>query len=500
MKAIRLRNYRSLEDTDFVDIRPLTFLLGANSTGKSSFLKIFPLLKQSSNTSVQGTFLWNGSLVDMKDFKNVVRNGEGDIIIDFDLRNVRFFSIRSWVSNKFIESCKVTLTISAKDERWDYLKVLEISNNHFCVRIEYSNEKNNKVSSLSINGDDYTDLRAGIYYDGYFRTIPRIVYKIEKSYYDEHIPFQREVADLLASYDKVRRFNERRLFTELSLALINGQNIEEVYYGITQTEWNKGYDELIRISRLCLYSNINLLIDSLNSYLVNLASHITYVAPLRANFERYYRFQNYSVNTIDADGRNLAMFLNSLDPNTGMQSFNDWLSKVFKFEVKITPSVGHVAIEMKEKGKEFRNLVDLGFGYTEMLPILAMIWKDIVMDNNSKNDDGIPHIFAIEQPELHLHPRFQAKFANMLCNVINEVVIVEKRDVRFVIETHSEVIINKIGQLICEHELQSTLTNVVIFNAKQEGLNKYVVPTSYTEDGYIIDWPYGFFEEEDDVD
>jgi len=49
MDSIRLINYRGLEDTGTVEIKPLTFLLGANSSGKSSFLKILPLLKQSAN-------------------------------------------------------------------------------------------------------------------------------------------------------------------------------------------------------------------------------------------------------------------------------------------------------------------------------------------------------------------------------------------------------------------------------------------------------------------
>ena len=195
------------------------------------------------------------------------------------------------------------------------------------------------------------------------------------------------------------------------------------------------------------------------------------------------------------------MFLNSLG-NENMERFNKWLSRVFRFEIRLTPSVGHVAIELKEMDKDFRNLVDLGFGYTEMLPILAMIWKDVEYDKREghRNDEICKqHTFAIEQPELHLHPRFQAKFAQLLVNVINDAKE-QNYDLRFIIETHSDVIINKIGQQIDLKKFDPHDVNVVLFNAMNEGLDNYVESTYYSEDGYIVNWPYGFFDEEEDAD
>jgi len=47
MDAIRIENLRSLTDTGFVELKPLILLVGQNSSGKSSFLRFFPLLRQS---------------------------------------------------------------------------------------------------------------------------------------------------------------------------------------------------------------------------------------------------------------------------------------------------------------------------------------------------------------------------------------------------------------------------------------------------------------------
>src|ERR1700754_1095755 len=45
--AVRWRNFRGFEDSDWIRMRPLTVLIGANSSGKSSVLAPLLLMKQS---------------------------------------------------------------------------------------------------------------------------------------------------------------------------------------------------------------------------------------------------------------------------------------------------------------------------------------------------------------------------------------------------------------------------------------------------------------------
>ena len=47
MESIRIKNFRSLQDTGNIDLKPITILVGKNSAGKSTFLRTFPLFKQS---------------------------------------------------------------------------------------------------------------------------------------------------------------------------------------------------------------------------------------------------------------------------------------------------------------------------------------------------------------------------------------------------------------------------------------------------------------------
>jgi AAA15 family ATPase/GTPase len=41
MDRLRIQNLRSLIDTEYVELRPLTVLVGKNSSGKSTFLDFF---------------------------------------------------------------------------------------------------------------------------------------------------------------------------------------------------------------------------------------------------------------------------------------------------------------------------------------------------------------------------------------------------------------------------------------------------------------------------
>jgi hypothetical protein len=74
MDAIRIKNLRALEDTGLIDLKPITFLLGANSSGKSTFLRSLPLIRQSVTAKTTSPILWYGDLVDFGGFKEALNN------------------------------------------------------------------------------------------------------------------------------------------------------------------------------------------------------------------------------------------------------------------------------------------------------------------------------------------------------------------------------------------------------------------------------------------
>jgi len=86
MKSIRIKNLRSLQDTGEMEIKPINILVGLNSSGKSTFLRFFPLMKQSLRRKVNGPILWSGEdddYVDFGSFDEAVNNNAKEKKISF---------------------------------------------------------------------------------------------------------------------------------------------------------------------------------------------------------------------------------------------------------------------------------------------------------------------------------------------------------------------------------------------------------------------------------
>ena len=91
----------------------------------------------------------------------------------------------------------------------------------------------------------------------------------------------------------------------------------------------------------------------------------------------------------------------------------------------------------------------------------------------------------------------QAKLGILLVKVIKEAEKYQEK-FRFIIETHSETLLNKIGELIALEKIRQEDVSVVLFNAEQEGMEKEVELAGYSENGFLTNWPINFFAE--DVD
>ncbi len=87
-------------------------------------------------------------------------------------------------------------------------------------------------------------------------------------------------------------------------------------------------------------------------------------------------------------------------------------------------------IQVRKYGKRrkgpWRNLIDVGYGVSQALPVLTELLRP----------DG-PTMFLLQQPEVHLHPQAQAALGTLFCQVA-----AGGRQV--VIETHSDYIIDRV--------------------------------------------------------
>lgn len=87
IKKIRIQNFKSLEDVE-IEIKPLTFFFGPNSSGKSSFLKAMMFLSKNMFPLNTGKTIYKISDdVDLGSYKDIVSNNDitKNIVFEFDL-------------------------------------------------------------------------------------------------------------------------------------------------------------------------------------------------------------------------------------------------------------------------------------------------------------------------------------------------------------------------------------------------------------------------------
>lgn len=85
--SFRVRNLRSIRDSSDIELAKITVLVGKNSAGKSTLLRVLPLIRQSSERPTKGPLLWYGQFVDFGTFKNAVNvhNPKDGVTIEFQL-------------------------------------------------------------------------------------------------------------------------------------------------------------------------------------------------------------------------------------------------------------------------------------------------------------------------------------------------------------------------------------------------------------------------------
>ena len=120
---------------------------------------------------------------------------------------------------------------------------------------------------------------------------------------------------------------------------------------------------------------------------------------------------------------------------------------------------------------------DIGYGVSQVLPvIIAAVMAEHNFDHT-----------MVEQPELHLHPRVQARLADLLFSPASLGKHVS-------VETHSEHLIYRVQKLIREKERRPEDVSVNYVERTHGG--SVVHKLNISENGNFIDaWPGGFFDE-----
>lgn len=232
----------------------------------------------------------------------------------------------------------------------------------------------------------------------------------------------------------------------------------------------KGYDENNQLNRIIMPSIFN---------------KILWFAPIRAKAQRTYESFKQSFSP---EGEHIPKVLRAIMTSRNKGKDSTIVDALLKFG-KESSLFDNIQIDeySKVKGAPYAinvlynslpvRITNVGYGVSQVMPLVVEIVT-------SKGD-----MFAIQQPEVHLHPKAQAAFGELIYNSV-----LENKN-RFIIETHSDFTINRFRYKLSQSEEKSKISGQILF-FERHMKGTQVTPIVIKENGqYPVDMPetYGNF-------
>ena len=139
---------------------------------------------------------------------------------------------------------------------------------------------------------------------------------------------------------------------------------------------------------------------------------------------------------------------------------------------------GPFQLEVTKSGKrglgQKRNLIDVGYGVSQALPVLAELFRP-----------GGPPLFLFQQPEVHLHPSAQAALGSLFCSTSSS-------GRQLIVETHSEYIVDRVRMDIRDRETELKPDDVSLLFFERTEEDVVIHSLRFDELGNILDVPEGY--------
>lgn len=279
---------------------------------------------------------------------------------------------------------------------------------------------------------------------------------------------------------------------KLLTGLTDSKNFSEIY-NIEKPNWYVTY-----------FDYVNLVIKEILSY--RIPTEIEYIPTSVVNIKRLYSFDemDYMTNLFKA------YLFSETEYNPTWEFVSKWLRKLNigeRISVEaVADGAGCMVRIHQENDEKGQLLADFGYGISQLIFLLARIEmkaKFNLIDNDDydyESDDERklrifytkPRTIVLEEPEVHLHPKFQSIIADILLDAYKSF------NFHFIVETHSEYLIRKTQVLVAK----------MGFNNNEESVEKspfitYYIPENskpyslgYRKDGKFMEsFGTGFYDE-----
>jgi AAA ATPase domain/Protein of unknown function (DUF3696) len=426
---IRWKNYRRFEDTGWINLKPLTILVGANNGGKSSVLSPLLLLAQTlASDDGEVPLLPYGPLIDLGKYKDFVHLHDADRELFLGLR----FHIHERKPKGKLKpvgiyppgGMELTFSGGAKPEeiRLKRVEVTDIYNRPYFARS--AKEKGFLLEgSISLDAMEPSERTA-----------------LES---DEPMNFLFSPNDVFHELDKQEGEDE------------SGKPIG----------FSKEFSHYLRA------------VGYTSSSMRTLFAKLSYVGPLRAKLQRFYRVSPELPDTVGSQGEHAANLFRRRAADLKAE-IDSWVKR-FEFgeELRYIGLTDDLFQLVFKSDTEETNVADAGFGASQVLPLII---QAVVAPHDS--------LTIAEQPEIHLNPRLQCVLADLFAQMAIS-------GHRVIVETHSEHLIVRLRRLIAEGKISPDLVSL-FFVEKESGASKIrEIPIQKNGNIERDVWPTGFFED-----
>ena len=433
-----IKDVRCFHGEQRANIRPITLLIGENSTGKTSFLGSYRVLHQAMSidrrfrgSEMMENLDFNSEPFQMGAFRDIARSGRR----------------KSGKTDEFVLGCSV----KNKNKKYDVLLTF----------IEKGSEPT--VSSVCFM------FPSGSFFDIRIKDQKLIVKTMDpkiKLNYSLPAPFFHLYFINLF----LREFGIQELVNMFGMPTKEARKISQVMqkeFGINPESKNRmtgPYPDLKQEKSIApLRSKPKRTYDPISESPTSEGEHIPML------MMRLLRTKDNDWGTLHDDLVEFGL-QSGLFSEIKIKSHGKQINDPFQLQVKV------------RKGPQ-SNIMDVGYGINQILPILV----EIIHSG--------PTTFLLQQPEVHLHPRGQAEFSTFLAKSVN------KKKHSFLIETHSDYIIDRVRMSVRDKIINPEDVSILYFEPKKVGGSVSIYNIKVDDQGNLINPPPGyrnFFNKETD--
>jgi predicted ATPase len=432
--SLRIKNFKSWQDTGEIRLAPITVFFGVNSAGKTSLLQFLLMLKQTAGSPDRRRVLNLGdstSPIELGTFEDLIFRHDLKRKLEFEVSwsNTELLSLKDTLSETSFEgdSIRFKASISSQEEtqQVDWLTYELLHENSVAASLSFSRKKG-KIEDYDLTSSEYAFKR--------FQGRPGRIPSPTRFY---------------GFPDEVSAYFQNASFTN-DLVLAFEQQLKRLMY----------------------------------------------LGPLRDSPRRTYPWAGDAPEHVGNDGNGAIEALLAAGSRAISRGFKKkalpfqevvavWLKKLGLLESFKAKRIARTRKEYEVRVKTLNSteevdLPDVGFGISQVLPVVVECFY--VAPNST---------VIIDQPELHLHPKVQAGLADLFIEAIHSREGGSDRSVQFVIESHSEHFLERLQLRIAEGEIKPEAVAIYFCEAGENGsVLKELDINLY---GEIGNWPADFF-------